>query len=413
MSSNLLSPKDPAIVARGLGKSYKIRHKTSVPGKRFSQTTKETVWALRDVSFDIAKGEVVGLVGRNGAGKSTLLKLLSHITEPAEGQIALWGRVGSLLEVGTGFHPELTGRENVFLNGAVLGMTRAEIRGKFDDIIDFAGVHRYLDTPVKRYSSGMYVRLAFSVAVHLRPEVLIVDEVLAVGDADFQRRCLAKMDEVSKSGITVLLVSHNMGSIQSLCQRAILLEQGRLTMDGPAEEVVATYLAKSLESGASVSDEPEARPGNGLARVHDVRVLDQEGRPTTQVMGGEDVLVQVDYECTKPGTSVSVSMTLYNDQEAPVAAAHTYLTRPNLAPMATTGTLTCRLRRLPLTIGLYRIAMALQIDDETADHVARAAELDVSASVFYDAGVTLDSKTAAVMLDHEWQHEPSARTVAA
>ncbi len=409
MSSDL----NPAIVARGLGKSYKIFHKEAVAGKRLAKVTRETVWALRDVSFEIGKGEVVGLVGRNGAGKSTLLKVLSHITEPTTGQVALWGRVGSLLEVGTGFHPELTGRENVFLNGAVLGMSRREIKRQFDAIVDFAGVERYLDTPVKRYSSGMYVRLAFSVAVHLRPEVLIVDEVLAVGDADFQRRCLAKMDEVAKSGITVLLVSHNMGSIQSLCPRALLMESGNLIMDGPADEVVRNYLARSLEQGASTSDDPDSRPGSGLARMRDIRVLDQAGNLTTEVMGGEDVTLEFDYEAKKPGVPVSISTTIYNDQETPIAAIHTHLTRPDLLPLGKLGTLRCVMQRLPLTTGRYRIAAALQVDGETADHITRAAEMHVTASVFHHAGAALDQRAAATLIDHVWSHETSAATSSA
>lgn len=202
----------------------------------------EEVWALRDVSFQVRKGEVLGLVGRNGAGKSTLLKLLSRITEPTTGRAIITGQLASLLEVGTGFHPELTGRENVFLNGAILGMPRAEVRARFDEIVAFAGVDKFLDTPVKRYSSGMYVRLAFSVAAHLEPDILIVDEVLAVGDAEFQKKCLGKIGEISQiSGRTVLVVSHNMGLITSLCTKALLLEQGRMTSIGPASDVVRNY----------------------------------------------------------------------------------------------------------------------------------------------------------------------------
>jgi lipopolysaccharide transport system ATP-binding protein len=203
----------------------------------------ETVWALRDASFEVGQGEVVGLIGRNGAGKSTLLKLLSRITEPTCGYADIWGRVGSLLEVGTGFHPELSGRENIYLNGAILGMTRAAVRRRFDEIVDFAEVERFLDTPVKRYSSGMYVRLAFAVAAHLEPEILLVDEVLAVGDAGFQKKCLSKMGDYASEGRTILLVSHDLGAIRSLCHRAILLDGGRIAADGAAGAVVDGYVS--------------------------------------------------------------------------------------------------------------------------------------------------------------------------
>jgi len=223
----------------------------ALPG--WTRPAAEDFWALRGVSFDVGRGEVVGIIGRNGAGKSTLLKILSRITRPTEGMVETRGRIGSLLEVGTGFHPELTGRENIFLNGAILGMRRAEILGKFDDIVAFSEIERFLDTPVKRYSSGMYTRLAFAVAAHLEPEILIVDEVLAVGDAQFQRKCLAKMGDVARGGRTVLFVSHNMTALSSLCQRALWLAEGRLVADGPAGEVVARYLRTTLDGNTEAT----------------------------------------------------------------------------------------------------------------------------------------------------------------
>ncbi|MGB7405306.1 MAG: ABC transporter ATP-binding protein, partial [Pacificimonas sp.] len=273
-----------AISARGLGKAYRIgtrseRAETLVgaigaglktPFRRLKQLRSldtstsdhggdDILWALRDVGFDIGVGEVVGFVGRNGAGKSTLLKLLSRITRPTEGEIHLRGRVSSLLEVGTGFHPELTGRENVYMNGTILGMSRQEIDRKFDEIVDFSGVETFLETPVKRYSSGMKVRLGFAVAAHLEPETLIIDEVLAVGDAEFQRRCLGKMQSVAGSGRTVLFVSHNMGSVQNLCSRVISLRDGRIVEDGESEVVVRNYLAAfgSAETAGFDLDDPD------------------------------------------------------------------------------------------------------------------------------------------------------------
>jgi lipopolysaccharide transport system ATP-binding protein len=266
---------DPVIQVEGLGKKYVLRHSgaararyatlrdalvgaaTALPrrllGRGAGASTREEFWALRDVGFEVPRGDVVGVIGRNGAGKSTLLKILSRITAPTAGRIVLDGRVASLLEVGTGFHPELTGRENVFLNGAILGMTRDEIRRKFDEIVAFAGVDRFLDTPVKRYSSGMYVRLAFAVAAHLEPEILLVDEVLSVGDVAFQKKCLAKVRSVSRSGRTIFFVSHNIGSVLEICSSAILLEDGRLVARGPVREVVGRYYAALNESGGGLS----------------------------------------------------------------------------------------------------------------------------------------------------------------
>lgn len=239
-------------------------------------------WALRDVSFEIAQGEAVGIIGRNGAGKSTLLKIVSRIVPPTEGRATMRGRIGTLLEVGTGFHPELTGRENIFLNGAVLGMKRRQILRKYSEIVDFAGVERFLETPVKRYSSGMYVRLAFAVAAHLEPEILLVDEVLAVGDAEFQRKCLGKLRHVASEGRTVLFVSHNLGAIRRLCDRGILLEQGRVAADGTPEEVVATYMERALpDQPTGVSRVPDDAPriGTGEARLREVALTTTDWRP--------------------------------------------------------------------------------------------------------------------------------------
>jgi lipopolysaccharide transport system ATP-binding protein len=237
-------------------------------------------WALRDVSFGVQAGEVVGIIGRNGAGKSTLLKILSRITEPTEGRVRIRGRVASLLEVGTGFHPELTGRENIYLNGAILGMSRAEIRSKFDEIVAFAEVERFLGTPVKRYSSGMYIRLAFAVAAHLEPEILIVDEVLAVGDAAFQRKCLDKMEDVGHQGKTVLFVSHNMPAMTRLCGRAVMLTDGQVVADGLTHSVVAAYLSSGVGTKAERSWPTESAPGDDVARLRVVRVVNEDGVTT-------------------------------------------------------------------------------------------------------------------------------------
>ncbi len=272
-----MSNSEVAIGVRGLSKSYTIQHQgekqTTLAeqlihkAKRgFRRTESETFWALKDVSFDIMAGDVVGVVGRNGAGKSTLLKILSRITEPTSGEIDLYGSVGSLLEVGTGFHPELTGRENVYLNGAIIGMSRRDIDRQFDAIVDFSGVEQFLDTPVKRYSSGMYVRLAFAVAAHLSSDILLVDEVLAVGDAEFQRKCLGKIKDVAHGGRTVLFVSHHMQSVQVLCTRAMYLEKGRLVCYGGVPQAI-DYYVRSFERPATKMGDPRQRAGSGELRV--------------------------------------------------------------------------------------------------------------------------------------------------
>ena len=263
--------RDIAVSVRGLAKSYSITknaEKHSTLGESlayklknpFAKVEKDTFWALNDVNFDIQKGDVVGIVGRNGAGKSTLLKVLSRITEPTKGRVDLYGRVGSLLEVGTGFHPELTGRENVYLNGAILGMKKSEIVRQFDAIVDFSGTEQFLDTPVKRYSSGMYVRLAFAVAAHLNPEILIVDEVLAVGDAEFQKKCLGKMQDVANAGRTVLLVSHNMGAIRQLCDSAVLLKAGRVEFAGDTAKCIDLYSSNGVDGESILSHLTKPHP---------------------------------------------------------------------------------------------------------------------------------------------------------
>ena len=272
----------------------------------------ETLWALRDVSLEVSEGEVLGLIGGNGAGKSTLLKLLSRITEPTEGTIELHGRVGSLLEVGTGFHPELTGRENIYLNGAILGMAKAEIDRRFDEIVEFSEISRFLDTPVKRYSSGMYVRLAFAVAAHLEPEVLVIDEVLAVGDAAFQRKCLGRMEDVAESGRTVLFVSHNMQAVRSLCTRVVQLADGRVVDGGSPAKVVDSYLR--LKSGADgvMTWEGDDRPGDGDVCLAAVRILGFDFLPTPVVITSQAFRVQmdVDLERVPEGLTIGFDLTL-------------------------------------------------------------------------------------------------------
>ena len=268
-------------------------------------------WALRDVSFEVPAGQAVGIIGRNGAGKSTLLKVLSRVTEPTRGRVELFGRLASLLEVGTGFHPELTGRENIFLNGALLGMRRRDIARKMDDIVAFSEVERFLDTPVKRYSSGMYVRLAFAVAAHLEPEILVVDEVLAVGDAAFQKKCLGKLEDVAGAGRTVLFVSHNMPAVTRLCSRALLLQNGELISDGPASEIVSEYLSTVSKSGATRSWPIDQAPGTNELRLRSVDLIGADGQPAPAPLIGERLQLRIGYTTLVPALRFRCSVNFF------------------------------------------------------------------------------------------------------
>jgi lipopolysaccharide transport system ATP-binding protein len=308
-----------AITAEGLSKRYRIgQYRAAYGTLRDSfvhgvarlrtghlHEPPEEIWAVKDVSFEARQGEVLGIIGPNGAGKSTLLKILTRITTPTDGRAEIRGRVGSILEVGTGFHPELTGRENIYLNGAILGMTRAEINRNFDGIVDFSGVEKFIDTPVKRYSSGMFVRLAFSVASHFEPEVMIVDEVLAVGDADFQRRSLSRMENISSSGRTVLFVSHNLQAILQLCDRAILLDHGRVALDAPTNEVVARYEEQTIGMGSDVVwADPETAPGNDLVRLQSVRVVEDDGSRASVVDVRSPMGIEIGFRVLRYGAPV-------------------------------------------------------------------------------------------------------------
>jgi homopolymeric O-antigen transport system ATP-binding protein len=317
-----------AIEAQGISKRYRLGEFQAaygtlreslvhagrlLTGKEHKLKTQE-LWALEDVSFEVEQGEVLGVIGRNGAGKSTLLKVLTRITTPTRGRVEIRGRVGSLLEVGTGFHPELTGRENIYLNGAILGMKRREIQRKLPEMVEFSGVEAFLDTPVKRYSSGMYVRLAFSVAAHLEPEILLVDEVLAVGDAEFQARCLGRMEDFGATGRTVLFVSHNMQAVAQLCDRVLLMEHGKVVRDGPAAEVVAHYLQTSAGAGASrVWPDLETAPGDELVRLRSVRIVDSGGETVDYVDVREPVGVELVFRVLEAGSPVLPKIKLVSD----------------------------------------------------------------------------------------------------
>jgi homopolymeric O-antigen transport system ATP-binding protein len=341
----------------------------------------EEFWALKEVSLEIKQGEAVGIIGRNGAGKTTLLKVLSRITEPTKGRVLLRGRVASLLEVGTGFHPELTGRENIFLNGAILGMTQREIRKKFDEIVTFAGVERFLDTPVKRYSSGMYVRLAFAVAAHLEPEILIVDEVLAVGDVEFQKKCLGKMGEVARGGRTVVFVSHNMAAMKSLTKHGIVLDAGRVVFSGTTEQVIQHYL--QLISRAVVPDRPRAWGKGKRTAIRDVRLLTKvDHQPTTQYVPGEPLILEVTIDKDDdPGISLELFLT--DATRTRLGLASTYQFHGQTLPEKKgTYRATIKLDPLWLAAGDYAFDVATSVPSiQSWDHwVESAVEFEVQFS---------------------------------
>jgi lipopolysaccharide transport system ATP-binding protein len=363
-----------------------------------------TLWALRDLSLTIRQGEVVGLIGHNGAGKTTLLKILSRITEPTVGWADVTGRVGSLLEVGTGFHPELTGRENVYLNGAILGMRRPEIRRRFDEIVAFAELERFLDTPVKRYSSGMSVRLAFAVAAHLEPEILLVDEVLAVGDAAFQRKSLGKMGEVAREGRTIVFVSHNLAVIQALCSRAVLLEQGTAVADATAAEAIGQYL-RTLERAASDDlVERTDRDGRGWdeIRIRAVEILDRSGRHPDVVVGGNPASIVVHLTGVLP--MIECRLTIVNTLGQPVATLDSELSAPSDVRDGDLGArIECDIACLPLVPGRYRVDILLKAKRQLQDGLQGAVFFDVEPGVMVDRPMPAAGSEGDVVLQHTWR----------
>jgi len=363
----------------------------------------ETIWALKDVSFEIQPGEVMGVIGRNGAGKSTLLKILSRITEPTEGRAVVRGRVGSLLEVGTGFHPELTGRENVYLNGAILGMKRAEVDRKFDEIVAFAEIEKFIDTPVKHYSSGMYVRLAFSVAAHLDTDILLVDEVLSVGDAAFQGKCLGKMSSVAGAGRTVLFVSHQLGTIGHLCQRGIVLAEGKVYTDSEATSAIQEYYAtlsqkRAGESGCSVWISERK---NSL--IKEIRLYDRRSGISEWISGREAVM---EYVITSSLKNSWLCFTIYDPVGTPVTHCTTkdsteWLEFSDQAPLVLRWT--CK--ELPLTPGQYRLNVALQTPGGIIEHIRDPMTINVRSGVCYGRPVR-ERQAGTVVLDYSWHATP-------
>jgi lipopolysaccharide transport system ATP-binding protein len=366
--------------------------------------TLEEVWALKDVSFEVRRGEAVGIVGRNGAGKSTLLKVLSRITEPSAGRVTIRGRVASLLEVGTGFHPELTGRENIYLNGAILGMARAEIRRKFDEIVAFAEVERFLDTPVKRYSSGMYVRLAFAVAAHLEPEILVVDEVLAVGDSEFQKKCLSKMGDVAGEGRTVLFVSHNLAAVQQLCQRGLLLHEGRLSLSGAISDTVAGYMqAMRTLAGGDLSGRRD-RKGSQWLRFARVAICDSGGNEFRQVLSGQDVFIRLYYDSEREmrGAAVLVAFNVRSSQGYLLANLNSQDSGQGTMDVHRRGFFECHWPKFNLRSGSYDCTLFCSVQGDVTDWVQSAFVISVEDGDYYKTGRLVDRGQGDILVEYSW-----------
>lgn len=417
------------IKATGISKKYLIRHQDQTryltlreslagvvrkPGRMLSgkvrssgngSTVTEEFWALRDIDFSIDQGDRVGIIGRNGAGKSTLLKILSRITEPSEGRLAIAGRVASLLEVGTGFHPELTGRENIFLNGAILGMSRQDIRRKFDEIVEFAEVERFLDTPVKRYSSGMYMRLAFSIAAHLEPDILVVDEVLAVGDSAFQKKCLGRMEDVGKEGRTILFVSHNMATIQHLCNSCIYLENGQIRRTGPAKEVIDEYLTcnESVISETKLDDRID-RKGAGDIIFQSITFSNGCGQKVSSFKCGETAVFSLDIFNKNSSTkkNVIIGFGIDNSAGERIAQLSNDINGQSLETIPGSSSILVTVPKMPLLPGKYFFTLFLSANGEIKDWVKRAGMFSVDESNFYGTGKLPASTQGYFLLDYKF-----------
>ena len=370
---------------------------------------KETFWALRNVSFEVKQGEVLGVIGHNGAGKSTLLKILSRITEPTSGRAEIFGRVSSLLEVGTGFHAELSGRENIYLNAALLGMKGRDIGKKLDQIVEFSGVEQFIDTPVKKYSSGMYVRLAFAVAAHLEPDILIVDEVLSVGDATFQQKCMGKMEEVSKSGRTVLVVSHNLETIENLCGSAIMLHKGTVEKYGDTKSVIDLYAKTSSQLASTPLRERTDRQGNGAMILPEIEILDRTGHPLQSVVSGRETVFRLHYEGTSDRTfkRCSASISVHSEHGTPYFLLSTDLSSKLQLDLAGKGYIDFVVPHMPLSAGTYHLAVFLDCSGEVLDWVNNAARMAVINGDFYETGTGKVAppgwEGVGVLVKHYWR----------
>ncbi len=395
---------------------YKIRGKEDPYLKigetndRASKGQTEYVWALKDINFEVKQGEVLGIIGKNGAGKSTLLKILSKVTGPTTGAIKAKGRIASLLEVGTGFHPELTGRENIYLNGTILGMTKTEVNRKLDEIVDFAGVARYLDTPVKRYSSGMMVRLGFAVAAHLEPEILIVDEVLAVGDAEFQRKAVGKMQEISKNGgRTVLFVSHNMASVQALCTYSLLMKDGKISFQSSTKDTINFYLSSIKNSSSSDLMNRIDRSGSNDLIVTSIRFLHAEYRSELSIiLSGTPVLIEFNFSCNNleriKNLKVAIAFSHVTGGER--FACDNHWVGNKIEVRSKSGKFYCLIPKWPLNSGTYDFRIHMEANGELVDRVENAGQIVVESGDFFGTGIKVPSHLNGVFVEHSWYDNP-------
>jgi lipopolysaccharide transport system ATP-binding protein len=366
-------------------------------------TPPDIIFAVNDVSFEVKKGEVLGLIGGNGAGKSTLLKILAKITDPTSGQAEIRGRISSLLEVGTGFHQELTGRENVYLNGTILGMTKKEVDGKFDQIVDFSGVEKFIDTPVKRYSSGMKVRLAFAVAAFLEPEILLVDEVLAVGDAKFQRKCIGKMSEVSRQGITVIFVSHNMAVIENLCDRVILMESGKVILDSDSQSAISRYIQNSTSTSKTIDIGRVPRISGYLPIIQRLEFINEQGQSVSAVQSGKPLKIRIHYNHSEILKDPYFGLNFETLLGIKVIQVQTRLQKGHLPDLNTYGIIECTIPRLPLLPGSYFVSPGCGTKSKQLDFVERACQLQVTEFDVFGTGRLPQPRTALVFVDAQWE----------
>jgi lipopolysaccharide transport system ATP-binding protein len=413
---------EPVIRVENIGKRYSIGSQLGQP-KSISDTVQgylqsptrllqhfrigpptELLWAIKDVSFDVYEGEVVGIIGRNGAGKSTLLKVLARITEPTEGQATIRGKVSSLLEVGIGFHPDLTGRENIYLYGVILGMTKVEIDRKFDEIVAFGGVEKFIDTPMKHYSSGMYVRLAFAVAAHVEPDVLLIDEVLAVGDAAFQNKCLGRIDAISKEGRTVLFVSHNIPALLSLCSRAILLSGGTVTADGKTREVLDTYLEGIKEKSELPLFARKDRRGDQRLKFVGFEMRDWQGVEVGSLVSGQDVTLALKYESSdgEPLNNVHVELELYGKFHESLCQLSTNFHQVDFQEIPAAGAIELKIPRLPLQAGRYMFDLYATVSGGMSDYIQDAGALNVEPGDFFGSGRLPPVGHGIFLVQHSW-----------
>jgi len=417
---------DIVISLENLGKQYTIGHQQerystlrdtltkSIKGMcnllRQNKMERETIWALKNINFELKQGELLGIIGRNGAGKTTLLKILSRITNPTEGRVRLRGRVGSLLEVGTGFHPELTGRENIYLNGTIMGMKKAEIDRKFDEIVAFAEMERFIDTQVKFYSSGMYMRLAFSVAAHLEPEILLVDEVLAVGDVIFQAKCLAQMGNIVRQGRTVLFVSHNIGAVSSICDQGIVLDNGRILFHGPIQQAIQFYDQEIVRGKymRTPTSKREDRTGTGRVRLVSFHMENEQGDRIERIQNGHTIKFFFGYcaQDGRGGRNLNLGIIVERENGKRVFQLGTRFTGQQFDRVPPKGYLVCTIKRFPLVPGRYKLGTYLESEAQASDYIASLTYLDVVDGDFYGSGYQVFENESKILVDGTWSCSP-------